>query len=232
MQAILNTLSEQEYEKLTQNADILERDEKGPRVLALADGTILKLFKPKPLFSSATLFPYPLRFARNAKALQQRDVPTLTVIAVARIKHLNVTGVHYQPIPGRTLRSVGKDSHALPEEIITQFALFLAGLHDQGIYFRSFHLANVIVMDDGRLGLIDIADLWTRNRPLTFKERMRNFTRIYRYSDDIELLRSAGDTLFLDRYLDAVTVDTKDSWGDTLKDQQKELLRTRGTTKG
>jgi len=38
-------------------------------------------------------------------------------------------------------------------------------LHEKGIYFRSMHLANVILTPDGTLGLIDISDMKTFHRP-------------------------------------------------------------------
>ena len=223
----MKSLSEQQYTALIQDAEIIEQDEVGPRVLMLSDGTILKIFKQKKLLSSATIVPYSTRFARNARTLHTRNIPTMRIIEVARIPHLKVTSVQYEPLPGSTLRSCGKETASLPEDTITGFAAFVATLHDQGTYFRSFHLANVIVTQEETFGLIDIADLWVKNRPLTFKERFRNFDRIYRYSDDIKLLRSAGDTLFIDHYLKTIQVDAPDAWRTQLQTQQDELLKTR-----
>lgn len=228
----MNSLTPTQYDTLTQGAEVIERDAIGARVFILTDKTYLKLFRAKKLFSSDTLFPYALRFANNAKVLQTRGIPTVTVLDIARIKHLKSTSVHYQPIPGRTLRSLGGATGTLAEEVIQQFAVFVAGLHDQGIYFRSFHLGNVIVMENGQFGLIDIADLWTKKKPLVFKDRMRNFSRIYRFSDDIELLRSAGDTVFVDHYLKTVQVNTSDAWRTQLQEQQEALLKTRRSTRG
>jgi hypothetical protein len=228
--AVLKTLSQQEYDAMTEGGKVVEQDEIGPRVIFLSDGGVLKIFRAKPFFSSATLLPYPVRFARNAEKLHSRNVPTVKIIAVVKIGHLDVMAVHYEPIPGETLRSFGDGASPVSEEIITRFAKFVAGLHDQGTYFRSFHLANVIVNDALEMGLIDIGDLWTKNRPLTYKERYRNFSRIYRYADDIELLQVAGRTLFIDRYLEATNAKESDQWRAALQAQQDDFLMTRRRT--
>ena len=55
-------------------------------------------------------------------------------------------------------------------------------LHEKGIYFRSMHLANVILTPDGTLGLIDISDMKTFHRPL------RNFKHVLRYEQDRQWL--------------------------------------------
>ena len=224
---LLKKITPETYENMIQGASVLEQDTYGPKVFILADGTMLKLFNPKPLLSSATLFPYAKRFARNARLLQSRNIPTITMIDVLQIPHRKLTGVHYHPLPGETFRSIGKQ--VMSKQLIQSVAAFVAGLHSQGIYFRSFHLGNVIVMGDGRFGLIDIADLWMRNRPLTEKERVRNIARVYRFADEIAMLRSQGDTLFVDRYIECAKLSNSERLKETLQTQQDEFLKKRRT---
>lgn len=44
--------------------------------------------------------------------------------------------------------------------------------HAKGIYFRSAHLANVILTLGGTLGLIDISDMETFHRPVRQRRRL------------------------------------------------------------
>ena len=64
------------------------------------------------------------------------------------------------------------------------FTGFIVRPHDQGVYFRSLHLGNVILTPDGELGLIDFADLrihpWGLGRYL----RARNMRRMLAMADE------------------------------------------------
>jgi hypothetical protein len=229
METRLKRISPEEYDAMVSDATVLQTDHFGPKVFALSDGSILKLFTPRPLLSSATLYPYAKRFARNAQKLRVRRVPTVEMIDIALITHRKLHCVRYRPLPGRTLRSLGKEDAGLPKDLVRRFAAFVAGLHEQGVYFRSFHLGNVIVTDDGRFGLIDIADLWTRSRPLTRKQRIRNISRIYRFADEIEMLRAHGATLFIESYIENAGISPDDPIRETLQLQQEALLKTQRT---
>ena len=55
-----------------------------------------------------------------------------------------------------------------------------------------------------------------------------NFSRIYRFSDDIALLRSQGEARFIQCYLEAVTVEQGDSWREILQTQQDTMLMSSG----
>ena len=220
----MRTLSVQDYESLIDGGTLVEKDANGGRVFFLGDGSVFKLFSHKPFLSSETLRPYAVRFARNAQKLRERNVWTVNVLDVLKVKHLHVLAVHYDPIPGDTLRSVANADEDLAT-IVTDFAKFVANLHDQGIYFRSMHLANVIVGNNRQMGLIDIADLWMKRRPLNFKERFRNIGKIYRYTKDIELLRQPGESVFVDAYLAATTARDSAHWKVPLQEQQLARLQ-------
>lgn len=74
-------LPQADLNAMIEGARILEKDSYGPKVYLLADGNILKLFRRKRLFSSALFRPYSKRFIDNVAQLQQRGIPTLTVLA-------------------------------------------------------------------------------------------------------------------------------------------------------
>ncbi|PKO85994.1 MAG: toluene tolerance protein [Betaproteobacteria bacterium HGW-Betaproteobacteria-12] len=165
---------------MREGATVLEFDRFGDKVLRLADGTMLKLFRRKRLLTSAALFPYAQRFARNAAALAKADIPVPTVIAVWRLSELARDLVHYAPLAGITLRELVR-AGLTPEDKRQrrdELTRFIVNLHNKGIYFRSLHIGNVVVTPDGRFGLIDFSDLriypWSLGKYL----RARNMRRM------------------------------------------------------
>lgn len=220
----MRILSEPEYRALIDGGKVVEQDANGSMVTFLADGTVLKIFPKKPFLSSDTLRPYATRFVRNAAKLHAQDVWTVTILDQFKVKHMGAMAVHYEPIPGETLRSLGARTDDCPT-LVSKFAKFIARLHDQGIYFRAIHLANVIVGEDYKMGLIDMDDLWTKKRPLNFNERLRNLGKTYRYPEDVEFLRSPGESFYIDTYLAATAASDTESWRSPLQAQQDAAHR-------
>lgn len=161
-------------------AECLESDRHGAKVLRLADGTMLKLFRRKHVISSAALYPYAQRFASNALALARRGIAVPSVITVARVEEIGRDLVHYRPLPGKTLREIAREG-LTPEKqqaLRQMFTGFVIQLHDQGIYFRSLHLGNVVLTPGGSLGLIDFSDLRIYPWKLGKYLRARNMRRM------------------------------------------------------
>lgn len=183
------------YEALRAGAQVLEADKHGDKVLRLADGNFLKLFRRKRLISSAALYPYAQRFADNTQTLQKLAIPCPRIIAVYRIPGIARDAVHYHPLPGLTLRQLISAEH--PQKQLRQdLGSLIAKLHDCGVYFRSLHLGNVVQTPEGELGLIDIADMKTQRRALSRLQRKRNFAHMLRYMQDRTwLLADAGAQL-------------------------------------
>lgn len=194
----MTPLSHDQYLSLRADAVVIEADGHGEKVLRLADGTFLKLFRRKRLVSSALVYPYAKRFADNITALANRGIACHRVIGVYRVAALQRDVVHYDPLLGRTLRQI--DDPIERSALQASFGLFVAELHNKGVYFRSLHLGNVVVGENGVLGLIDVADLSTARRPLSKRKRLRNFHHIFRYPTDREWLTD-GDSVFLDTYV-------------------------------
>lgn len=176
----IQDLSLAEYEAMRTDAVVTAADHHGDKVLLLADGTYLKLFRVKRLLTSARLFPYWRRFQKNALRLTELGIPTLDVISVFRIAELDRTAVHYHPLPGVTLRELG----GLDERRVAQFGEFIRRVHDKGVYLRSMHLGNVVLTPGDEMGLIDIADMRILRRSLSRRLRFRNFHHLCRYVDD------------------------------------------------
>lgn len=200
----MQSIDHSTYEALRKGAQVLEADGSGDKVLRLADGRMLKLFRRKRLLSSALFFPYAQRFANNTNALQQRGILCPNVIAVYRIPSIQRDGVYYAPLAGETVRQL----QGTPEESETlrsQLGAFIAQLHEKGVYFRSLHFGNVVQTPQNQLGLIDIADLRCQRRALSDSKRLRNFAHLLRYKQDRQWLLGgdAGKT-FLESYRQAL----------------------------
>jgi tRNA A-37 threonylcarbamoyl transferase component Bud32 len=168
----LDRLSAVDYQALRAGAVVLEADGFGEKVLQLADGRILKLFRRKRLLSSALYYPYARRFADNAHKLAAIGVPVPAVEQVWRIPSLARDAVLYAPLPGISLRKLQQENLSAERRQSLRLALsrLVAKLFDHGMIFRSLHTGNVIVMPDGELGLIDFSDMrfypWSLGRTL------------------------------------------------------------------
>src|SRR5690554_907627 len=180
----MQILQHDDYLALREGGKVIEQDGHGDKVIILADGTFLKLFRRKRLISSAAIWPYAQRFADNAAKLKQLGIPCPEIIAVYRIPSIERDAVHYHPLPGLTLRQLRDGKADYPEDIREQFFAFVEKVQDLGVYFRSMHLGNVVLTPEGELGLIDISDMRVRTKPLSSRERKRNQKHIYRCDKD------------------------------------------------
>lgn len=195
----MSFLTPEEYQQLRAGAKVIEADSHGEKVLRLPDGNYIKLFRRKRLLSSALFYPYAQRFVHNAVRLRQLAIPCPTVIALYKLKEPRRDLVHYQPLAGETLRQL-RQHNPQPERLLEHLASFVAQLHEQGVYFRSLHLGNIVLTPEGQLGLIDIADLQVQRRPLSDAQRLRNFRHMLRDAEDKAWLRSGGDGRFVKTY--------------------------------
>lgn len=195
----MQALDHNHYLTLREAAEVLEADGSGDKVLRLTDGSILKLFRRKRLLTSAAWYPYAKRFADNCTRLKQRQIPCPSIRQVYRISSIQRDAVHYDPLPGQTLRQL-LDDGLRGDALRAQLGRFIAILHERGIYFRSAHLGNIVLTPEGQLGLIDIADLKVFSRPLRKALRLRNFKHMLRYKQDREWLLDNHGGVFIEHY--------------------------------
>lgn len=182
----LQALSAADFDALQRGAEIIEADHKGIRVLSLADGSFLKMVRRKGFPSSAWLLPYAMRFALNARRLAALGIICPQVLACYRSPALSDDIIHYQPVPGRTLRA--ELERAPQAELLAKAGAFIARLHETGIFFRALHLGNIVVLPDGALALIDIADVRFARRSLPLRARRKNIANTLRYAEDRQWL--------------------------------------------
>lgn len=204
---MIQDLSKEAFAKLTEGADILEADRRGAKVYQLPDGRILKVIRDRPRLRRLGRKPRAAIFARNARRLSRRGFATVGVEKVFRLRHARGHALLYHPVPGQTLRSALRNAEdSARRKLLRKTAALLARLHTAGFLFRSVHFANVIVTPAGELGLIDIADIRFRplGRPLSRRQRIRNFHHLLRYEEDQHQLARVGWDEFLNAYFDPV----------------------------
>lgn len=194
-------LTDDDYKVMSTDATVLEQDERGIKVLLLANGDILKIFRVKRVISGTNIYSYARRFCRNAKRLSALDIPTVRIKSLYHFKASKNTAVLYTPLEGQTLSQlIHRESFDL--SLAEKLGDFLAELHKKGIHFHSLHTGNVVQTPDGQLGLIDISDMSIYAWPLLCNTRMRSFKRLCRYQDDIRKLGLIFWNLFQDRYFE------------------------------
>lgn len=178
-------LATADLEHMSSTAQIIEEDGLGPKVLRLTDGSFLKLFRRRRWYTSGSFNPYSERFAVNSEQLRQMGIPTPQILNLYRLDD-GSSAVHYAPLPGHTLRQVLQSitAPAVRQALVERFGKFMAQLHEKGVYFRSLHLGNVLVLEDGEFGLIDLADLRIYPTPLSLSLRQRNLRHMQRYTVD------------------------------------------------
>jgi tRNA A-37 threonylcarbamoyl transferase component Bud32 len=184
----MQPLEHHAYLTLREGAEVLEADRFGDKVLRLANGNFLKLFRRKRLITSAAIYPYAQRFADNLAALQLRNIPCPRIEQVYRIASISRDAVIYQPLPGETLRDVLASATKVADDLDARLGQFIARLHLSGVYFRSLHLGNILLTPTSELGLIDVADMRCQSRPLSTWKRRRNLQHLLRYQKDMTLI--------------------------------------------
>ena len=199
---VIYRLNTHNYEKMKMGAVVIGKDEGDDKVVKLSDGSILKWFKkPSTWFSFAHIFPYALRFLSHVRKLESLGITTVKPITIFRLEKSERLSVQYHPIEGETVRSAFYNGSIADQLVLAgNFGAFVARLHHLGIYFRSLHFGNVIVLKNGSFGLIDVSDMKFRQGTLINWHRLRNFKHIARCNGDLKMLEPFRE-VFLTHYL-------------------------------
>jgi tRNA A-37 threonylcarbamoyl transferase component Bud32 len=181
----MQTLSPDTYAAWRSTASVVEQDGHGEKVLLLADGCYLKIFRRKRWLSKTLIWSPAQRFADNAAFLATRSIPCPRVKGVYRMRHPYRSLVHYEPLVGDTLRQILRQaSEQEQRQLLGALSAFVASLHQAGVYFRSLHPGNIVRTPEGQFGLIDIADMRCYSKPLSSGLRQRNLRHLLRYPAD------------------------------------------------
>jgi tRNA A-37 threonylcarbamoyl transferase component Bud32 len=193
----MQSLSNEQFAAMRKDADVVEKDGHGEKVLRLTDGTYLKLFRRKSWLSKTVIFPPATRFATNASELERLGIHCPRVISLYKLSKPYRSVVHYEPLEGTTLRQLLNEQPSLEQlELFGMLAEFITHLHELGVYFRSLHLGNIVRTPEGDLGLIDISDMRCLGKPLPKRLRNRNYRHMLRYESDWALVNPGVRQMF------------------------------------
>lgn len=194
----MRSLSQAEFERLIEGAKVLERQDDSLSALRSPDGNIIKIWQRQGLLSSDRLRPYSRRFADNCARLIARGIAAPVISDRFRIAETGEHVLLYPLLPGISLRELAADGR-LP---VDELADFYASLHQKGVLFRSIHLGNVLQLDAGGFGLIDVTDCWFFRRPVGMKHRALNIGYAWSYHGDHVYFDAPVRERMLRRYLD------------------------------
>jgi len=165
-----------------------------------AGDLVTKIWERRDGFSSDWFVPYYRRFQHNAGELRRRGIDAPDVVALGRVRGTRRRYVTYRYMVGESLREIALSCGTIDR---ASFAAFLRALHEEGIYFRSLHLGNVLRRQGGRFALVDVTDTVFYRRPLPLDVRARNLKFLASYANDVACL--GGETRLADDYLAACT---------------------------
>lgn len=175
----MRIVTAQERENWLAEGKVLEKDARGPKVLALVNGSFLKIFYTRRRSFLARLFPYAERFAKNLATLTDAGFHAPEVIEIFWLdKSKGLSGCIYQPLPGISIEAFFRADPNRIKECLPALASFIKSLHKKGIYFRSLHIGNIILLPNGSFGLIDVLDLRKKRSPLGHDLVRRNFAHL------------------------------------------------------
>lgn len=200
-------ISPESFASMTAGAQVLGRDKYGIKVFLLQNGQILKIYRVKRVFSSARIYSYARFFCRNAARLQKLGIRTVSIEKLLHFSDSSNTAVLYQPLAGQTLWDL-LEAGKMDDQLIKRLGEYVARLHRMGIYFRSLHLGNVVLTEDGQLGLIDVSDMSIFPWALNNWQRLRNFRLFAKRDQGIKAVTEKQQRVFLASYFSAASLST------------------------
>ncbi|MCQ4266519.1 toluene tolerance protein [Pseudomonas stutzeri] len=178
----MRIVSAQELEDWLASGEVLERDARGPKVVALENGLFLKIFHTRRQRWLARLRPAASRFAYNAERLRQVGVQAPEITDLLWLdRQAGLSACIYRPLPGESIEKLYRQAPQKAQQLIPSLANFVYRLHRRGVYFRSLHLGNILLLPDGEHGLIDVLDLQFKRHPLSSWRVQRNFAHLKHY---------------------------------------------------
>ena len=178
----MRIISANELQEWLSQGRWIEQDGRGPKVVALPDRRLLKIFRPRRRLWLARLRPQARRFADNAERLHALGISVPRAADLGWLERASATSFClYSPLPGQSLDKLFMHERARFETLLPQLAGFIRELHAKGIYFRSLHLGNILLLPEGGFGLIDFLDLRIKHRPLHRLLVRRNLNHLRSY---------------------------------------------------
>lgn len=194
----MRIVATQQLENWLSNGKVLEADARGPKVVALDNGLFLKIFHTRRHPLLARLQPAARRFARNAERLRRLGIAAPETQDLFWLdRPTGLSACIYQPLPGRSIEELYCADPDNVRTMLPELGAFIRRLHQKGIYFRSLHLGNILLLPSGQYGLIDILDLQFKRGPLSGWLVQRNLQHLRHYLARRKLPQFPLDELIL-----------------------------------
>lgn len=204
----MNILTNEQFITLIQDpqAKILSDSTEGPKVLQKHNGDIVKIFYSSKKNSLISL-PHALRFSRSAQGLTAAGVLAPHIKALAYYPAKKAYILTYTEIPGQDFRALTSPTNPL---LLEKLPLFLAKLHQKGVFYRGIHLGNVLLTPNEEIALIDITNVHIRHKPLSLKQRAKNLAHFVYYWRDTVVFRAYRRKHFLEQYALAAKLNNEE----------------------
>lgn len=210
----MRIVTAQELESWLTSGKVLEKDARGPKVVALQNGLFLKIFYTRKHPLIARHWPACKRFADNARLLARLKIPAPSINEVFWLdKSTGLSGCLYHPLPGTSLEALFQQSPDKIQAFLPKLATFVRQLHRKKIYFRSLHMGNILLLPDGSFGLVDFLDLKQNALPLTSWHIKRNLRHLQSHLYRKDLKGFPVDELISLYYKEASARDTQRTAG-------------------
>lgn len=205
----MNTISKQQLKYLCRNGTCVDFIGEYPSIIFHPDGTITKLWlRKKSFFSSDRFRSYAQRFVNNAARLTAKGITVPEILSHAVLEGERISIVCYRALPGNSIRVLLKK---FPERVdIPALCQYILMLHDKGIFFRSIHLGNIILLPDNSYGLIDFTDVRIYKKSVPLLRRAANLATPMRYSEDTDRIEVAQLPNLIECYLSALEPNARD----------------------
>lgn len=192
------------FTSFRQESELLEKDGDFEKVFLFKKQFIIKIFRHRKIFSTSRIKNKAKKFRDNSIVLQQRGISCSEVCKIFNLTKPNKRQcIVYKYIDGETFHDVYINANIEDKELLLRkFFDFFKLLHKKGIYFRSAHLANIIVRPDGSLALIDIGNIQFYRRSLSTFQVFRNFKAILRRKEDLKIFQELGKEKMLSYYFE------------------------------
>ena len=194
----MQLIDNKEFLELCQTATLVNGTALRPKMFCTHDDKMIRIFYPcRNKWSRSYWFPKALRFARNSQRLAARGIVAVKVDRVFLEAKRQLHIIFYPKIPGTDLRQLAP---SVQQEALQQLPAFLLKLHQNGIFFRAIHLANLLWLPTQTFALVDICDVRFYRRALPYSVRMRNVSHLLSCADDQQVLDAYGKERFIEQY--------------------------------
>lgn len=197
------SLDKETYEDLVRDAIIIKAKDGRPLILRQSN-LIIKHFYGRGFWTSAWVWPDPLRFERNTKLLARLGFGSPLIQDKFSYKHGKCYVVTYQYIAGKAFNDLYTKKDCIE---LTKVAKFAADLHRVGVFHRDLHLENIIVKSDGTFVLIDSIRVMFKKRALSLKRRAYNLAHLLSRKEDQQIFHEYGTMNFIKQYFSDAGLD-------------------------